>query len=79
MEPAIWRKREGFSLRYIMRALGCSSASLVQRWEQGAADPPTTMSVAFSKLSKGEVSPADFAKVRNRWLAEQRASTTEAA
>lgn len=69
MNPRDWRqKRAKLTLGGAAKVLGCSSASCVLRYERGEREAPNSVVLAYEKLSDGDVTGADLARVRKRFL-----------
>jgi transcriptional regulator with XRE-family HTH domain len=68
MDPAAWRKKIGWTLKKAALRLGCSSASVVFRYERGEREAPNSIALAYERESKGEVTSEDLHRVHKRWL-----------
>ncbi len=65
--PRKWRVAHGFSQAAIASRLGVKGrnpARTWQRWERGEAAPPVSIIVNVEKISRGEVTAADWLTVR---------------
>jgi transcriptional regulator with XRE-family HTH domain len=70
MDPAAWRKREKLTLRDLGAKLGINANS-VTNYETGRREAPTSVSLAYQKLSGGDVTPEDLHRARRRFLATE--------
>lgn len=68
MDPAIWRKKRGLTLKETARQIGHVSESMVFRYERGQREAPTSVSLAYERISGGAVTAADLNRTRKRFL-----------
>lgn len=73
MAPKEWRESEGLKLEDVAALLKRSRMS-VWHYETGRRDTPTSVAVAYEKISKGKVTPDDLHAVRRGWLRTSKAA-----
>jgi len=77
MAPREWREGERLRLEDVAARLAphlprktCARQS-VWHYETGRRDAPTSIALAYEKISKGKVTSEDLHSVRREWLREQ--------